>query len=183
MQSIRIGLAALTFALPATAGEWTQFSVSSTWSGQSGPAAKIEGLIYDSHGPRTARLVVSCVSDRTSVFLSADSLVFGGDIVRAEYRIDGGPAARAYWHVCAGDLCTGLWNGAGIPFVKSLLDAAVLKMTHTAVRSLTSTALPPSSRGDHGTDTTSSLSTGRIALSPSCTFCVPALFIELPSIK
>jgi hypothetical protein len=63
--------------------------------------------------------------------MSADYLVFGGDIVRAEDTIDGGPGHRAYWNVCAGDLCTGLWNGAGIPFVRSFVDAAVLKMTFT----------------------------------------------------
>jgi hypothetical protein len=75
--------------------------------------------------------MVSCTDKGTSVFMSADSLVFGGDIARAEYTIDGGPTQRAYWNVCAGDLCVGLWNGAGIPFLKSLLDAGVLKMTLT----------------------------------------------------
>jgi Type VI secretion system VasI, EvfG, VC_A0118 len=131
MRSIGIALAALIGTQPAIAGEWTQFNVSSTRSGQNGTAAKISGVIDDSHGARPARLVVSCVDNGTSVFMSADFLVFGGDIVRAEYTIDGGSVHRAYWNVCAGDLCTGLWNGAGIPFVKSFLDAAVLKMTLT----------------------------------------------------
>jgi hypothetical protein len=131
MRVISLVLAALVSARPAIAGEWTQFNVSSTRTGQNGTAAKISGVVEDRHGTRPARLVVSCISDGTSVFMSADSLVFGGDIVRAEYTIDDGPVHRAYWSVCAGDLCTGLWNGAGIPFVRSFLDATVLKLTLT----------------------------------------------------
>jgi len=131
MRIVPIVLAALVSAQPAIAGEWTHFNVSSIRSGQSGTAARISGIVDDRHGTRPARLVVSCVNDATSVFMSADYLVFGGDVVRAEYTIDGGPARRAYWSVCAGDLCTGLWNGAGIPFVRSFLDAAVLNMTLT----------------------------------------------------
>jgi hypothetical protein len=131
MRLVTIVLVALISARPASAGEWTQFDVSSIRSGQSGTAARISGVVDDRHGTRPARLVVSCVNDATSVFMSADYLVFGGDVVRAEYTIDGGPVHRAYWNVCAGDLCTGLWNGAGIPFVRSFLNAAVLKMTLT----------------------------------------------------
>jgi hypothetical protein len=131
MRGIGIAIAALISTQPAAAGEWTRFSVSSTSSGQNGTAAEIAGVVDDNHGTRPARLVVSCVNDSTSVFMSADYLVFGGDIVRAEYTIDGGPIHRAYWNVCAGDLCTGLWKGAGIPFVRSFLDAGVLKMTLT----------------------------------------------------
>ena len=131
MRGIGIALAAFICTHPAIAGEWTQFDVSSTSSGQKGTAAKISGVVDDRHGTRPARLVVSCINDATSVFMSADYLVFGGDIVRAEYAIDGGPVQRAYWTVCAGDLCTGLWNGAGIHFARSFLDAAVLKMTFT----------------------------------------------------
>jgi hypothetical protein len=131
MRGIGIALAALISIQPATAGEWTQLHVSSIRSGQNGPAARISGVIDDSHGTRPARLVVSCVDNSTSVFMSADYLVFGGDIVRAEYTIDGGSVHRAYWNVCAGDLCAGLWNGAGIPFLRSFLDAGVLEMTLT----------------------------------------------------
>jgi hypothetical protein len=131
MRVTPIVLAALVSTPPAIAGEWSQFDVSGTKSGQNGRAAKVSGVVDDRHGTRPARLVVSCVNDGTSVFMSADYLVFGGDIVRAEYTVDGGPVHRAYWNVCAGDLCTGLWNGAGIPFVKSFLDAAVLQMTLT----------------------------------------------------
>jgi hypothetical protein len=129
MRVIPIALAGFIGSQPVMAGEWTQFNLSSTQRGQSGTAAKISGVIDDRHGTRSARLVVSCVNDRTSVFISADYLVFGGDIARAEYTIDDGPVQRAYWNVCAGDLCAGLWNGTGIPFVRSFLDAAVLKVT------------------------------------------------------
>ena len=131
MRGIGIAIAVLIGIQPATAGEWTRFDASSTSSGQNGTAAKIAGVVDDSHGMRPARLVVSCVNDSTSVFMTADYLVFGGDIVRTEYTIDGGPVHRAYWNVCAGDLCTGLWKGAGIPFVRSFLDAGVLKMNFT----------------------------------------------------
>ena len=116
---------------PADADEWTQFKLSDTWSGDYGIAAKVSGIVDDRHGTRTAALVVSCVNNRTSVFMSADYLVFGGDIVRVEYVVDAGPRQHTYWNVCAGDLCTGLWNGVGIPFVRTLLDGSVLKMTLT----------------------------------------------------
>ena len=131
MRIIPIALAALIGSHSAIAGEWTQFDVSSTEGEQGGTAAKISGVIDDRHGTRRAQLVVSCINDRTNVLMSADYLVFGGDIARAKYTIDGGPAHQAYWNVCAGDLCIGLWNGTGIPFVRSFLDAAVLNMTLT----------------------------------------------------
>jgi hypothetical protein len=131
MRVISIALAGFIGSQPAIAGEWTQFNLSSAQGGPSGMATKISGVIDDRHGTRPARLVVSCVNDRTSVFMSADYLVFGGDIARVAYTIDGGPVHRAYWNVCAGDLCTGLWKGAGIPFVRSFLDAGVLNMTLT----------------------------------------------------
>jgi hypothetical protein len=116
---------------PVTADEWTLFSMPGSLPGRSGAAARVSGVIDDNHGTRSARLVVSCTGDATSVFLSADALVFGGDVARAEYTVDGGPVQRAYWNVCAGDLCVGLWSGTGIPFLRSLLDAAVLRMTLT----------------------------------------------------
>ena len=79
-------------------------------------------------------MVVSCVNDSTSVFMTADYLVFGGDIVRTEYMIDGGPVYRAYWNVCAGDLCTGLWKGAGIPFVRSFSRGRAENELYTTLR-------------------------------------------------
>jgi hypothetical protein len=130
MRAILI-IAAIISIQPAIAGEWVVFDVPSTETGQSGTAAKVSGVIADRHGTRSARLVVNCINDRTSVLMSADYLVFGGDVVRAEYTIDAGPVTRAYWEVCPGDLCAGLWKGAGVPFVKSFLDAAVVKMTFT----------------------------------------------------
>jgi hypothetical protein len=126
-----VTLATVFSARPVTAGEWTAFELSDSWNGKYGTGARVSGVVDDRHGTRAALLVVSCADNRTSVFISADLLVFGGDIVRAEYTIDGGPVQRAYWSVCAGDLCAGLWNGLGIPFVRSLLDASVLKMTLT----------------------------------------------------
>ena len=121
MRAILI-VAAFTSIQPAIAGEWVLFEVPSTETGQSGTAAKVSGVIADRHGTRSARLVVNCINDRTSVLMSADYLVFGGDV---------GPVTRAYWDVCPGDLCAGLWKGTGISFVKSFLDAAVVKMTFT----------------------------------------------------
>jgi hypothetical protein len=58
-----MALAALVSIQPATAGDWTQFNVSSIRSGQNGTAAKISGVIDDSHGARPARLVVSCIDN------------------------------------------------------------------------------------------------------------------------
>jgi len=133
MRVLALVVAALTFPVcsPAIAGEWTRANVSSTADGTLETVAKVSGLVDDPHGARAAELVITCVGNRTSVFISADYLVFGGDVARVEYTIDNGPTQRSYWKVCAGDLCAGLWNGAGIPFIRSLLDAAVLRMTLT----------------------------------------------------
>lgn len=130
MKELAVVVAALALPVcgPAVANDWAQFSVSSLASGTAGIAARVSGVIDDRHGTRAAQLVVTCSDNSTGVFLSADYLVFGGDIVRVEYTVDRGAAQRAYWHVCAGDLCAGLWNGSGIPFVRSLLDATVLRM-------------------------------------------------------
>jgi hypothetical protein len=122
---------ALAVGEPAFAADWKQVPISSSASGTAGIAAKVSGTVDDRHGTRAAQLVVSCSDGHTSVFVSADYLVFGGDVARVEYTIDQGAAQRGYWNVCAGDLCAGLWNGAGIPFVQGLLDAATLRMRMT----------------------------------------------------
>jgi hypothetical protein len=126
-----VAAATLPVSAPASSADWEQFSVVSSASETSGTAARVSGVIDDRHGTRAAELVITCSGNKTSVFVSADYLVFGGDIVRVEYTIDRGPTQRAYWSVCAGDLCAGLWNGAGIPFVRLLLDASVLRMRLT----------------------------------------------------
>jgi hypothetical protein len=133
MRRLALVVAALALPVsdPARSADWEQFSVSSSASEATGTAARASGVIDDRHGTRAAQLVVTCSGNRTGVFVSADYLVFGGDIVRVEYTIDRGPTQRAYWSVCAGDLCAGLWNGAGIPFVRLLLDATVLRMRLT----------------------------------------------------
>ena len=133
MKELALVVAALTFPVcsAAISGDWTQASFSSMATGTVGTLAKVSGLIDDSQGARAAELVVTCADNRTSVFVSADYLVFGGDVARVQYIIDNGPIQRAYWNVCAGDLCAGLWNGAGIPFIRSLLDATILRMTLT----------------------------------------------------
>ena len=133
MRRLALIVAALTFPVcsEAIASEWTHASTSSTANGTHEAVAKVSGLVDDAHGTRAAELVITCADNRTSVFVSADYLVFGGDVARVEYTIDNDPTQRAYWNVCAGDLCAGLWNGAGIPFIRSLLDASVLRMTLT----------------------------------------------------
>jgi hypothetical protein len=133
MKQLALVVAALVLARgeAAFAADWKQFAVSSSASGTAGTAAKVSGMIDDRHGTRAAHLVITCSDGRTNVFVSADYLVFGGDVVRVEYSIDQGPVQRTFWDVCAGDLCAGLWNGAGIPFVRTLLDAAALRMRLT----------------------------------------------------
>jgi hypothetical protein len=133
MKGLALVVAALTIPVcsEAIASEWTRARVPSTMNGTFETVAKVSGLVDDPHGERAAELVITCADNKTSVFLRADDLVFGGDVARVEYTIDNGPTQRAFWRVCAGDLCAGLWNGAGIPFVRSLLDAATLRMTLT----------------------------------------------------
>jgi len=120
----------LLLAPSANAQDWVTFDVS-TWNEPPGTGAKAAGIVSDKHGTRSAQLVVVCAGQVTRVFVSADYLVFGGDIARAEYWIDNGPRQQAYWRICPGDLCAGLFGGTGIQFAKSLLDAAVLEVTLT----------------------------------------------------
>ncbi|MBV8398294.1 MAG: hypothetical protein JOZ17_06100 [Acetobacteraceae bacterium] len=133
MRRLALVAAALTFPVcsEAIASDWTQASVPRTATGTVETVAKLSGRLDDPHGARPAELVIICPDNRTSVFVSADYLVFGGDIARVDYSVDNGPPQRAYWNVCAGDLCAGLWNGAGIPFIRSFLDAEMLRMTFT----------------------------------------------------
>ena len=133
MRALALVLVALSFPVcsEAIASDWTQATTSNTLTGTHEAVAKVSGLVEDARGTRAAELVITCADNRTSVFVSADYLVFGGDVARVEYTIDNGPTRRAYWSVCAGDLRAGLWNGAGIPFIRSLLDASALRMTLT----------------------------------------------------
>ena len=121
----------LAAAQPATASDWAKFKVPNRWDGTDVSGAKVSGLLEDTRGTRPAELVVTCADNTTHVFVSADDLVFGGDVARAEYKIDDGPLQRAYWNVCAGDLCAGPRGKIGIQFLQSLLDASVLKVTLT----------------------------------------------------
>ena len=126
-----VTLLTLAAVQPATASDWAKFKVSNTLNGAYVSGAKVSGLLEDTRGTRPAELVVTCADDTTRVFVSADFLVFGGDVARAEFTIDNGPPQRAYWNVCAGDLCAGPRGKVGIQFLQSLLDASVLKVTLT----------------------------------------------------
>ena len=103
MRGLALVVAALTFPVcsEAIAGEWIQDSVSSTTTGTLGTVAKLSGRVDDPHGARPAELVITCADNRTSVFVSADYLVFGGDAARVDYTIDNGATQRAYWNVRA----------------------------------------------------------------------------------
>jgi hypothetical protein len=61
--------------------------------------------------------------------LGASGLYFGHDNVAVEYTINGGPVQKALWSICVSSDCVGLWNGGGIPFVKSLFDKVMLRIT------------------------------------------------------
>src|SRR5262249_50190408 len=93
-----VWLLTLVLVQPAIASDWEK--VSKGWDGTYVSGAKVSGLLEDTRGTRPAELVVTCADDPTRVFVSADNLVFGGDVARAEYKIDDGPLQRAYWNVC-----------------------------------------------------------------------------------
>lgn len=93
MRGLALVVAALTCPVcsKAIAGEWIQDSVSSTTTGTLGTVAKLSGRVDDPRGSRPAELVITCADNRTSVFVSADYLVFGGDAARVDYAIDNAP--------------------------------------------------------------------------------------------
>lgn len=111
------------------AGDWEGHNVVDHLRGKIGYGATATGVVEDRFGKRAGEFTVNCADNSTTAYMAAKGLYFGSaELIGVEYTIDGGPVQKAQWSTCQGRDCVGLWNGAGIPFVKSLLDKALLKI-------------------------------------------------------
>jgi len=62
------------------------------------------------------------------VTVQAEYTYFGSGGVTVRYTLDGSAPIAATWNTCKGGGCAGLWNGQGIPFLKSLFDKRELRL-------------------------------------------------------
>ena len=91
-----------------------------------GVGARVNGKVADRFGSQPAELRVNCVNNSTVVYITSERMI----IVSASpisWSLDGGAAQRGYWQACQENNCLGLWNGAGIPFLKSLFDKSTFR--------------------------------------------------------
>ncbi|WP_020696424.1 type VI secretion system-associated protein TagO [Reyranella massiliensis] len=128
---MRVLVAALLLAVGLSsnaAAQWSPFNVSDHLRGNTGVGVTASGEIDGQYGKRKAELNVFCAENETRIIIASKPFYVGGDNVTMEYTLNGGPVQKATWGVCKGDGCIGLWRGAGIPFLKSLYDKALLRM-------------------------------------------------------
>jgi hypothetical protein len=137
MSRIAAAAAALLFGVtPAFAADWITHGVNDHLTGKSGPGAAVDGVIEQDGRKQRGQLWAYCSTNSTTVNISAEYIYFGSSNVAFRYTLDGGAPATAYWNYCQGGKCIGLWNGQGIPFLKSLFDKremrAVIDRLHLA---------------------------------------------------
>jgi len=63
------------------------------------------------------------------MYIGSDKVFVGGESSRVAWTLDNGPVLQGTWNICADGRCAGLWNGSGIPFLKSLFGKNLLKIT------------------------------------------------------
>ena len=126
-----VAVAAFWGSTPARA-QWVEHSVTDHLLGKVGIGVSATGQIIDERGRKhVAQLTVNCSKNSTTVTIGGDGLFIGssGGGGQVAWTLDDGPVQQARWSICASNQCAGLWNGAGIPFVKSLFDKSLLKIT------------------------------------------------------
>lgn len=128
--SILAGLAIATTSNASHAQQWIQRDVTDHLLGVVGTGIQVTGEIEDERGKaRTGEFVINCSKNSTTMYIGSDRVFIGGRSSAVAWRADTGPVQRATWDICADNKCAGLWNGAGIPFVKSLFGKDRLLIT------------------------------------------------------
>lgn len=131
MVRLLICLAVWAASTPALA-DWRSHTVNDHLKGNVGVGISASGSMEDRYGSRPAELTINCADNSTSVYMGRKGLFFGSrSAVSVAYNFDGGPVQRAAWNVCDTSDCVGLWNGQGIPFIKSMAGKSVLRVTIT----------------------------------------------------
>lgn len=127
------GLATLlTLLIPcgSLAQGWQERNVTDHLRGKIGIGQWVKGLMEDERGrTHPGELVANCSDNSTTVYVGSDNVFVGGNSSQVAWTLDNGPVQRGIWSICADNRCVGLWNGNGIPFLKSLFDKNLLKVT------------------------------------------------------
>lgn len=124
-----VAVMVLSLATPAWS-QWTQHNVTDHLRGTVGTGVSAQGKMEDRYGDRPAELTINCSQNSTTVYMGRKGLFFGtSGGVRVEYTLNGGAVQKASWSVCTSHDCAGLWNGAGIPFIKSMFEKVLLRIT------------------------------------------------------
>lgn len=108
--------------------EWSPQAINDHLQGRVGVGVVTTGTVSDSRGTRPAVLRAYCADNSTTVNVEWVGAYFSLASTPIRYTLDGGPIQRGVWAHCQGGRCAGLWNGQGIPFLKSLIDKKELRM-------------------------------------------------------
>lgn len=113
----------------AGAGSWKHYSVKGSFGGVIGHGVEIGGQLTAGHGVRPGFFNADCVDNQTVVRVEARNFDFGTSPVRVRWAAGDAPEQADIWQVCDDGSCIGLWQGQGIPFLKSLMGATQLNLT------------------------------------------------------
>lgn len=122
----------LTLTVPCwvSAQDWQEHNVTDHLRGKIGTGVWVTGQIEDERRRiHDGQLVANCSDNATTMYVGSDRVFIGGESSRIAWTLDGGPIQQGTWNICADSKCAGLWHGNGIPFLKSLFDKNVLKVT------------------------------------------------------
>lgn len=74
-------------------------------------------------------LSVQCVKNSTTVLMRSKTTLVASSDNTVAWVLDGGPVQRGRWDRTSDFSGVGLWQGSGIPFAKSLVGGALLKVS------------------------------------------------------
>lgn len=121
-----------TIASTPALADWRPHTVSDHLKGNVGVGISAAGTMEDRYGSRPAELTINCADNSTTIYMGRKGLFFGSRSgVSVAYNFDSGTVQRATWSTCDSSDCVGLWNGQGIPLIKSMVGKNILRVTIT----------------------------------------------------
>jgi hypothetical protein len=128
MRKIKALVAAAAVMMPLAAQAWQRQAVTDALEGVTGVGVRAFGTAEVSGRTHAAALIVNCEKNSTTVVFSHDGFVhFSRPAMR--FRLDDKPVQNAPGvGPSMNNHYVGWWNGAGIPFAKSLYGAKQLKV-------------------------------------------------------
>lgn len=124
---------ALTISCPCKqavgADSWKHYSVRDSSGVVIGRGVEIGGQLTASHAVRPGIFNTECAGNQTVVRVEVRNFDFGTSPVHVRWIVGNAPEQADIWQVCDDGSCIGLWQGQGIPFLKSLMGATQLNLT------------------------------------------------------